>query len=157
MSTMCLSWSEQKRMLTAEGPVFSPCRPTFLPRSSQFCCLLAVPFLLTTVVMHWKREPKSHYISLAVAVAAESHYSSLTVSKRAAELVFAEHPRPPCPTMHHSQEIASYFSRQEVKQQRHPCMCHFLGWEWALVSRTNVAWGAVEERRRREERLGSAT
>lgn len=45
--------------------------------------------------MHWKREPKSHYISLAVAVAAESHYSSLTVSKRAAELVFAEHPRPP--------------------------------------------------------------
>lgn len=67
----------------------------FLPRSSQFCCLLVVPFLLTTVVMHWKREPKSHYISLAVAVAAESHYSSLTVSKRAAELVFAEHPLPP--------------------------------------------------------------
>lgn len=96
-----------------------------------------------------------------MAVAAESHYSSLTVSKRAAELVFAEHPPPnpllPHPTMHHSQEIASYFSRQEVKQQRHPCMCHFLGWEWALVSRTNVAWGAVEERRRREERLGSAT
>lgn len=100
MSTMRLSWSEQKRMLTAEEPVFPPCRPTFLRRCSQFCCLLAVPFLLTTVVMHWKREPKSHYISLAVAVAAESHYSSLTVSKRAAELVFAEHPRSPTP--HHA-------------------------------------------------------
>ena len=65
--------------------VFSLCRP-ILPYSSQFGCLLAIPFLLTMVVMHWKGEPKSHYISLVVAVAAESHYSSLTVSKRAAEL-----------------------------------------------------------------------
>lgn len=64
-------------------------------------------------------------------------------------------------TMHHSQEIASYFSRQEVKRQRHPCMCHFLGsglgWEWALVSHTNVAWGAVEEHCPGDERPGSAT
>lgn len=64
-------------------------------------------------------------------------------------------------TMHHSQEIASYFSRQEVKRQRHPCMCHFLGsglgWEWALVSYTNAAWGAVEERCPGGERPGGAT
>lgn len=48
-------------------------------------------------VMHWKGEPKSHYISLVVAVAAESHYSSLTVSKRAAELGCAE---PHAPSHH---------------------------------------------------------
>lgn len=64
-------------------------------------------------------------------------------------------------TLHHSQEIASYFSRQEVKRQRHPCMCHFLGsglgWEWALVSHTNAARGAVEEHCPGDVHLGSAT
>lgn len=76
-------------MLTVKDCVFPFAVLSFLPHSSQFGCLLAIPFLLTMVVMHWKREPKSHYISLVVAVAAESHYSSLTVSKRAAELGFA--------------------------------------------------------------------
>lgn len=79
-------------MLTAKDCVFPCAVLSFLPHSSQFGCLLAIPFLLTMVVMHWKREPKSHYISLVVAVAAESHYSSLTVSKRAAELGFAQPP-----------------------------------------------------------------
>lgn len=78
------------------------CRPSVLPHPLRFYCLLTIPFLLTTVVMHWKREAKSHYISSAAAVAAESHYSSLTVSKGAAELVFARHPAasaaPPCTT-----------------------------------------------------------
>ena len=58
----------------------------FLLHSLHFCCHLPISFSLTMVVIHWKGEPKSHYISLVVAVAAESHYSSLTVSKRAAEL-----------------------------------------------------------------------
>lgn len=64
-------------------------------------------------------------------------------------------------SMRHLQEIASYFSRQEVKRQQHPCMCHFLrsglGWEWALRAHTNAAWGAVEEYCPGEERPGSAT
>lgn len=77
-----------------------------------------------------------------MAVAAEGHYSFLTVSKRAAEPA-----RQLSLAVHHLQEIASYFSRQEVKRQRHPCMCHFLGWERTLVSRRNVARGAAEERR----------
>lgn len=49
-------------------------------------CLPLILFSISMVVMHWKGEPKSHYISFVVAVAAESHYSFLTVSKRAAEL-----------------------------------------------------------------------
>lgn len=64
---------------------------TLLPHSSQFDSLLPVPFFLTMLVMHWKEEPKSHYISLVVAVATESHYSSLTVSKRAAVLCLAHY------------------------------------------------------------------
>lgn len=79
-------------MLTVKDSVFACAYLSFLPHSSQFGCLLAIPFLLTTVVMHWKGEPKSHYISLVVAVAAESHYSSLTVSKRAALLGCAQPP-----------------------------------------------------------------
>lgn len=59
---------------------------SFLTHSSWSGCLLAISFLLAIVRMHWKGEPKSHYISLVVAVAAQNHYSSLTVSKRAAEL-----------------------------------------------------------------------
>lgn len=79
-------------MLTVKDSVSACAYLSFLPHSSQFGCLLAIPFLLTTVVMHWKGEPKSHYISLVVAVAAESHYSSLTVSKRAAVLGCAQPP-----------------------------------------------------------------
>lgn len=48
--------------------------------------------------MHWKGGPKSHYISWLLAVAAESHYSSLTVSKRAAGLGCASRSLSPCNT-----------------------------------------------------------
>ena len=67
-----------------------PCASlSFLPNSSQLGCILTILSSLTIVVMHWKREPKSQYISLVVvAAAAESHYSSLTVSKRTAGLGF---------------------------------------------------------------------
>lgn len=76
-------------MLTVKDSVFPCVDLSFPPHFSQRGCLLAIPFLLAMVVMHQKGEPKSHYISLVVAVAAESHYSSLTVSKRAPELGYA--------------------------------------------------------------------
>lgn len=139
-----------------EGCVSVPCVELSFPSHSfQFCCLLAIPFLLTKVVIHWKGEPKSHYISLVVAVAAESHYSSLTVSKRAAVLGYAGASHS---LSHHAPLAGNCLILQQTRGETAVTPMHVsLSGLKARVSQTNAALGLVAEHCLGDMRLGSAT
>ncbi len=65
-----------------------------------FSSLLPIILALTVAETHCKGEPKSHNISLVVAAATESHYSSLTVSKRTVEPGWGWSPSLSLPQLH---------------------------------------------------------
>jgi len=113
--------SRRRRLSVSNHLLFLPTLWVFpiYPRGCQdpYPCLLspyfALPIILALTVAetHCKGEPKSHNISSVVAAATESHYSSLTVSKRTQEQGCG---RSLSSATRCSQEIASYFSAQEV-------------------------------------------
>lgn len=131
-----------------------------LSRSPQFVRNLATPLLLTTAVMLRDGEAKSHYISLAVALAAESYYSSLTVSKRTVEPGYSDHPS--LFLTRHAPLTGNCLILQEARGETAVTPTHvslFGRKAWAgvdLVSPTNAALGQVEHCPE-EERLGSAS